>query len=108
MKKSVLCAAAFTMLFGFTVAGAAMGEDKGPAEMTLTTADAKKPAIFPHAKHQEKLACDDCHKALDVKKMATIKDYAHKEGCKECHKTKNAPTACPTCHPAKKKAIEGC
>ncbi|MDA3972194.1 MAG: hypothetical protein PF442_12670, partial [Desulfobulbaceae bacterium] len=78
MKKSVLCAAAFTMLFGFTFATGAMAEDKGPAEMTLTTAAAKKPAPFPHAAHQasDKVACDDCHKALDVKKMATDKNYA--------------------------------
>lgn len=107
MKKSVLCAAAFTMLFGLTIAGGAMAEDKGPAEITLN-ADGKKPAVFPHAAHQGKMACDDCHKALDVKKMATNKDYAHKEGCKSCHKEKGAPTKCNTCHPKKKKAIEGC
>ncbi len=110
MKKSVLCAAALTMLFGFTCVGGAMAEDKGPAEMTLTTADAKKPALFPHAIHQtsDKVACDDCHKALDVKKMATDKNYAHKEGCKACHKAKGVATKCDTCHPKKKKAIEGC
>lgn len=109
MKKSVLCAAAFTMLFGFTVAGVAMAEDKGPAEMTLN-ASGKKPAIFPHAAHQasDKVSCDDCHKALDVKKMASDKDYAHKEGCKSCHTTQGVDTKCATCHPAKKKAIEGC
>lgn len=104
MKKSVLCAAAFTMLFGFTVAGTAMAEDKGAAEYTFGS---KKIAVFPHAKHQEKLACDDCHKALDVKKMSE-KDYAHKEGCKACHKEKGASTSCKTCHPKKKRAIEGC
>ncbi len=108
MKKLVLCAAAFTMLFGFAFTGAAIAQDKGPAEMMLN-ADGKKPAKFPHAKHQGgAIACDDCHKALDVKKMATDKDYAHKEGCKSCHKAKGAPTKCNTCHPKKKKAIEGC
>ncbi|PLX50013.1 MAG: class III cytochrome c [Desulfobulbaceae bacterium] len=107
MKKSVLCAAAFTLLFGFTVAGGAMAEDKGPAEITLN-ADGKKPAVFPHAKHQSgSLTCDDCHKALDVKQMSN-KDYAHKEGCKSCHKEKGASTSCSTCHPRKKRAIEGC
>jgi hypothetical protein len=106
MKKSVLCAAAFTMLFGFAVVGGAMAEDKGPAEMTFGS---KKIAVFPHAKHQasDKVTCDDCHKGLDVKQMST-KDYAHKVGCKECHKTKGTSTKCDTCHPKKKKAIEGC
>ncbi len=110
MKKSVLCAAAIAMLFGFTCVGGAMAEDKGPAEMTLKTAAGKKPAVFPHAKHQANpdISCDACHKDLDVKKMATDKNYAHKEGCKACHKAKGAGTGCKTCHPAKKKAVEGC
>ncbi len=111
MKKLVLCAAAFTMLFGFALAGGAMAsDDKGPAEMTLKTEAGKKPAVFPHAKHQtsDKVTCDDCHKGLDVKKMASEKDYAHKEGCKSCHKTKGVSTKCDTCHPKAKKAIEGC
>ncbi len=107
MKKLVLCAAACTMLFGFTVGGA-MAEDKGPAEMILN-ADGKKPAKFPHAKHQGgDISCDACHKDLDAKKMATVKAYAHKEGCKNCHKTMGAPAKCNDCHPKKKKAIEGC
>jgi hypothetical protein len=109
MKKSVLCAAAFAMLFGFAFTGSAMAQDKGPTEMTLKTAKGKKPALFPHAKHQNSdLTCDGCHKDLDVKKMATDKNYAHKVGCKACHKAKGASTKCNTCHPKKKKAIEGC
>ena len=109
MRKSVLCAAAFTMLFGFAVAGGAMAEDKGPAEMTLKTEAGKKPAVFPHAAHQasDKVTCDDCHKSLDVKQMST-KNYAHKTGCKACHKDKDISTKCSTCHPRKRKAIEGC
>ena len=109
MKKFVLCAAALTMLFGFTFATGAMAQDKGPATMTLKTTKGKKPAVFPHAKHQAAMPCDDCHKALDAKKMATDKNYAHKEGCKKCHKAKKVSTKCKTCHSAsKKKAIEGC
>lgn len=105
MKKSIVCAAAFAFMFSLTVAGGAMAQDKGPAEMTLTTAKAKKPALFPHAKHQAsaKVTCDDCHKGLDVKKMATVKNYAHKEGCKKCHKANGVSTKCGTCHPKKKK-----
>ena len=109
MKKSLIYAAAFAMMFTFSVGGA-MAEDKGPAEMTLKTAKGKKPAVFPHAAHQTggKVTCDNCHKDLDVKKMATDKNYAHKEGCKNCHKAMKAPKKCTTCHPKKKKAIEGC
>ncbi len=116
MKKSVLCAAAFAMLLGFTFTSGAIADEytgpngaKGAADMTLKTAKGKKPAVFPHAKHQTgSLTCDACHKDLDVKKMSSDKNYAHKEGCKSCHKAMKAPTKCNVCHPKKKKAIEGC
>ena len=38
-------------------------DDKGPAEMELKTAAAKKPAKFPHGNHQEAFKCCECHHA---------------------------------------------
>ncbi|KPJ99228.1 MAG: hypothetical protein AMK71_10085 [Nitrospira bacterium SG8_35_4] len=98
--------------------------DKGPAEITLN-ADGKKPAMFPHAKHQEKNECATCHhKAVDGKrvpiaegdtvakcdtchnadfaneKLRTFKDIGHGL-CKDCHtkkKDEGAPTKCTDCH----------
>ncbi len=89
--------------------------DNGPAEMTLQAekdkASKPKPAVFPHAKHQEIAECGDCHHgAADGKqvpyeegqeigkcesyhfsgngmdkKIETFKNAAH-VNCKDCHK----------------------
>ena len=49
----------------FCIAGISIAADKGPAEMTLQAvkdaAKKPKPAVFPHAKHQEIAQCADCH-----------------------------------------------
>ncbi len=100
--------------------------DKGPEEMVIQTASAKKPAKFPHRKHQESFECKDCHHAktddgikysyfegMEVKKCITchnkddmtnpklnsFKLAAHGL-CKECHKQNkdSAPTKCSGCH----------
>jgi hypothetical protein len=132
MKKTVLYAAAFALALGMGFSANAMAEaDKGPAEITLqATVDAAakpKPAVFPHAKHQEKQTCAECHhskgadgkkvayvegqkiekcetchnKAAGLdKKIATFKDAAH-TNCKECHKEKKVDTkklGCKLCH----------
>ncbi|MDD3813920.1 MAG: cytochrome c3 family protein [Desulfocapsaceae bacterium] len=128
MKKIVTYAAAFALTLGLGLSANAMAGDKGPAEMTLqATVDAAakaKPAMFPHAKHQEKLACGECHhtKGADGKQVAytegmkiekcetchnkaagmpkavaTFKDAAH-TNCKGCHKEKKVSTKCDTCH----------
>jgi hypothetical protein len=125
-KKSliVLIVAAFVMSLGVAVSFAV---DKGPAEITLN-ADGTKPAMFPHAKHQEKnecgtchhylkdnvptpcddgtpqedfKKCDSCHNAdMENEKLRTWKDIGHAL-CKDCHtkmKDAGAPTKCNDCH----------
>ncbi|MFZ5766377.1 MAG: cytochrome c3 family protein [Thermodesulfobacteriota bacterium] len=127
IKKTIVCAAAFAVLAGFTVPVMA---DNGPADITLqATIDAApkpKPAVFPHKKHQDAgLACGECHhgKGADGKKtdytdgmkiekceschnkaaglpkeVATFKDAAH-TNCKGCHQTMGkGPTKCAECH----------
>ncbi|MEJ2690995.1 MAG: cytochrome c3 family protein, partial [Deltaproteobacteria bacterium] len=69
MKKMMICTAAFAFLFSLSMAGMSFAaEDNGPAEITLTTKDAKKPAVFPHHKHQEFLKCAQCHEAPNFPK----------------------------------------
>ncbi len=132
MKKVLVYGVAFAFLC--TTALVAIASDKGPAEMTLQStvdpAKKPKPVLFPHAKHQEKLECADCHhsKGDDGKQVAytegmkiekceschnkaagiskdveTFKKAAHKN-CKGCHKEtgKKELTKCATCHPKKK------
>ncbi len=129
MKKTVMYAAAFALTLGLGLTSNLMAADKGPADMILqATVDAAakpKPATFPHAKHQEKMACGECHHSKDAdgkqaayvegqkiekceschnkaagldKKIATFKDAAH-TNCIGCHKEKKAgPTKCTECH----------
>jgi hypothetical protein len=96
----------------------------GPDEMIMKTPAGKKPAIFPHRKHQEIMACMQCHHVtkgiMTIRKCSichnekmentavnTIKKAAHKQ-CRGCHKTKKkehqkgtryAPLKCSGCHP---------
>lgn len=132
MKKTLICGVAVSFLCTLGLAGISMA-DNGPAEMTLqATVDAAskaKPAQFPHAKHQEKNKCADCHhgkgddgkqtpytdgmkiekceschnKAAGMPKgLETYKNAAHKL-CKDCHKAtgNKALTKCSNCHPKK-------
>ena len=96
----------------------------GPDEMVMKTPAGKKPATFPHRKHQEIMACMQCHHVkkgiMTIRKCSichnekmentavnTIKKAAHKQ-CRGCHKTKKkehqkgtryAPLKCSGCHP---------
>ena len=135
-KKSLilLVVTAFVMSLGLGVSMSLA--DKGPAEITLNpdnrdAAKTGKPALFPHAKHQEKndcgachhyqddagartacmddsldkiAKCDTCHNAdFANEKLRTWKDIGHGL-CKDCHKKMKedgAPTKCAACHPKK-------
>jgi predicted CXXCH cytochrome family protein len=127
-RKSLVLLVVVTLTLGLAV-GVSLAVEKGAADMTLKTEAAKKPAIFPHGKHQETKSCGVCHhtevdgKAVpsedgsNIAKCETchnsdfgnealnsFKKVAHKL-CKGCH-TKNkdagAPTKCTGCHPKKK------
>jgi hypothetical protein len=127
IKKCTLIAAAFALVFTVVAGGISIAKDTGPAEMILKTAKAKKPAKFPHAKHQaandcatchhtktddgkqgpyvegQEKACATCHnKDMANKKLNSFKKAAHAR-CKGCHKeTKKGPTKCKGCHIKKK------
>jgi len=125
MKFAVLAAVVF--FFAMMGTGVSYAANAGPEEITLQTADAKKPAKFPHKKHQATIKCEECHHTQDAtgkkgpyvegqeKKCETChnKDFANAElnswkgighaRCKECHKKmekegKAAPTKCTGCH----------
>jgi len=104
-----MVAALFVMGLMISKVVVAEDQDKGPAEITLTTKDAKKPAMFPHAKHQERMQCDECHKNANFAAAADAwtKDAGHAL-CKDCHKANNGPTKCNDCHIKAQKKMEGC
>lgn len=90
MKKTLICATALTFLACVAFTGSAFASDKGPAEMTLEStidkAKKPKPAVFPHAKHQEKLKCAECHHSKGADgKQAAYTDGMKIEKCESCH-----------------------
>lgn len=128
LKKTMKVAALAAGVLCFTMmATGASYAGNGPEEITLQTAAAKKPAKFPHKKHQDMFKCEECHhtKTADGKKgpyvageekkcetchnadfanaaLNSLKAVGH-AACKECHKKmekegKNAPTKCTGCH----------
>jgi hypothetical protein len=102
MKKLVIVGAAVAFLCATGLVTMTMAEDKGPAEITLQTEAAKKPALFPHKAHQDRgVECKTCHESSNYAKGAWTKDAGHGL-CKDCHKAEGGPTKCGTCHPKKK------
>lgn len=86
MKKVIILAIAVVFLCtAGLVCNTMASEDKGPADITMGEGG-KKPAIFPHAAHQEKLTCADCHhsKDADGKQVAYV-DGQKVEKCGTCH-----------------------
>ncbi len=83
MKKALVCAAAVAFVFSLGLAGMSMAEEKGPAEITM--ANGKKPAVFPHAKHQETLKCADCHHSAADGKQVPYAEGQKIEKCATCH-----------------------
>ena len=114
MKKVIIFGAAIAFLCVAGFAGVGMTEeevDKGPADITLEVPNSEKPkpAVFPHAAHQERnIECDTCHKSEFYKPKAWTKDDGHGL-CQECHKAvEDAERAkelkkCTTCHPKAEK-----
>jgi hypothetical protein len=82
MKKVLICGAALAFVFSLGFASMSMAEEKGPAEITM---DGKKPAVFPHAKHQEKIKCGECHHGAADGKQVAYAESQKIEKCATCH-----------------------
>lgn len=53
---------------------------------------------FDHKMHADKLGdCAKCHQG-EPGPIEMSKDFAHKEGCNDCHKAMGAPSKCNDCH----------
>lgn len=60
----------------------------GPEEMILQTSQARKPAYFPHKKHQEKFTCGTCHHGTDPSgRLAQYTEATIITKCTACHNT---------------------
>lgn len=58
----------------------------GPETIKLQTSRKRKPAVFPHRKHQEKWSCDNCHHGKDSKgKLVPYTAGMDIQRCVTCH-----------------------
>ncbi|OIP46589.1 MAG: hypothetical protein AUK28_07055 [Desulfobacterales bacterium CG2_30_60_27] len=92
LKKSVFFAAALSCMMTFAFTGAAMAAGNGPETITLQTAAAKKPAVFPHKKHQDMgIKCAQCHHIAGADgKQAPLPEGQAPAKCETCHNDKMA------------------
>ena len=117
MKIGILASAfaGIVLLFVSAVPVSSMVSDnrKGPEVMNLKerfSVEGKKHAVeFPHAKHQLKLQCTECHKSpaggkgtlhWGIEKKTGFANDFHKKICWPCHAKRNVPKgkSCKTCH----------
>lgn len=73
----------------FCIAGISIAADKGPADMVLQAEKDKakkpKPAVFPHAKHQEIAECGECHHSAKDGKQVPYEEGQEIGKCEDCH-----------------------
>lgn len=69
----------------FVVCGTSLSAlaDAGPEVITLESK--KKPAVFPHKKHQEAFSCGDCHHGMADGKQVPYADGQEIGKCASCH-----------------------
>ncbi len=100
-------------------------DPNGPVEILLKSSQARKPAYFPHKRHQERYNCGTCHHGKDAggnlvrytpdtiiyectachnadmpnEQLNDFQSIGHKL-CRECHRTHQDITSakCSTCH----------
>jgi len=90
MKKVLICSVALAFLCTTGLVSMSMASDKGAADITMEStidkAEKPKPAIFTHAKHQETMACADCHHGQDAEgKQTAYVEEMKIEKCESCH-----------------------
>ena len=84
----LLVAAACALTFCMTVS-VSSAVDAGPEEIILKTAKAKKPAIFPHKKHQETIKCSECHHSQNADGTQGPYVEGQEAKCETCHNEKD-------------------
>jgi hypothetical protein len=126
-KKAFFLKTSLVIIIGLgTASSLSMAGGSGPESMELKSPAGNKPARFPHKKHQENFACQECHHAktddsikspylegMEIKKCITCHNKDEMNNpmlnsfklaahglCKECHKQNkdSAPTKCSGCH----------
>ena len=85
--NTIRCSVIAVVVFFFAVmaVGVSSAGNNGPEEIVLKSADAKKPARFPHKRHQALFKCEECHHTQSTagKKGPYVEGQEKK--CESCH-----------------------
>jgi c(7)-type cytochrome triheme protein len=84
LKKILACGVMSLFLMSCAAILAFAAADQGPAEITLGESG-KKPALFPHKKHQDMLKCADCHHGMADGKQVPYAEDQKIDKCDTCH-----------------------
>ena len=88
LKKILVCSVVSMFVLGGVISTFA-NVNKGPADITVGNSKSAKPkpAVFPHAKHQNELniACAECHHGMADGKVVAYSDSLEIQKCETCH-----------------------
>jgi hypothetical protein len=87
LKKVLVCSVVSMFVLCGAVISSLATADKGPPEITMVDSKSAKPkpALFPHAQHQDAFKCDVCHHGMaDGKQVAYTADLEIQK-CEACH-----------------------
>ena len=89
LKKILVCSVVSMFVVGGAVISSLANVEKGPAEITVGNSKSAKPkpALFPHAKHQDelKIDCAECHHGMADGKQVAYSDSLEIQKCETCH-----------------------
>ncbi len=83
IKRFLACGVMSLFVLSFA-AILAFAADTGPADITLGEGG-KKPAVFPHKKHQDAFKCGDCHHGMADGKQVPYVEGQEIKKCESCH-----------------------
>ncbi len=82
-KLLVASVVSFFVLCGGITANT-FAADQGPADIVINEGG-KKPATFPHKKHQDAFGCAECHHGMADGKQVPYADGQEIQKCDTCH-----------------------
>jgi hypothetical protein len=88
LKKVLVCSVvSMFVLCGAVISSMATDDKKGPADITIVGSKSKKPkpAVFPHAQHQEAFKCAECHHGMADGKQVAYSETLEIQKCETCH-----------------------
>ena len=87
LKKVLVCSFISMFVMGGAVISSLAADDKGPAEIKMTSSKSAKPkpAQFPHKQHQDAFECAQCHHGMADGQQVPYVEGQEIQKCASCH-----------------------